>query len=49
MVISHSIEPFVALAARALTLRDGRIEEVQPLPEEPGVRLALIDRLARGG
>jgi ABC-type multidrug transport system ATPase subunit len=47
VVVSHEIEPFVPIADRALTVRDGRCVEVGDLPEEPGARFALLDRMAR--
>ena len=48
LVVSHEIEPFVPRATRALAVRGGRCLDAGPLPEEPGARLALLDRLARG-
>jgi ABC-type multidrug transport system ATPase subunit len=48
VVVSHDIEPFVPRAARALTVRGGRCVDAGVLPEDPGARLALLDRLARG-
>jgi ABC-type multidrug transport system ATPase subunit len=48
VVVSHEIEPFVAGAARALAVRGGRCLDAGALPGEPGERLALLDRLARG-
>ena len=48
VVVSHEIEPFAPRAARALAVRDGRCLDAGRLPEEPGERLALLDRLARG-
>ena len=47
-VVSHTIEPFADLAARALTVRDGLVEQHEALPRSPGDRLQLLDRLARG-
>jgi len=47
-VVSHAIEPFADLAARALTVRDGLVEQHEALPRSPGDRLQLLDRLARG-
>jgi ABC-type multidrug transport system ATPase subunit len=48
LVVSHDIEPFVPRAARALTVREGRCLAVDPLPEDPGARMALLERMARG-
>jgi ABC-type multidrug transport system ATPase subunit len=48
LLVSHDIEPFVPRAARALTVREGRCILVDPLPENPGARMALMERLARG-
>ena len=47
VVVSHEIEPFVPKADRALTVRNGTCVEAGELPEEPGERLALLDRMAR--
>lgn len=47
VVVSHEIEPFIARAERAITVRDGKCREMGDLPEELGARLALLDRLAR--
>ena len=47
-VVSHAIEPFADLAARALTVRGGLVEQHEALPRSPGDRLQLLDRLARG-
>lgn len=48
VVVSHDIEPFVPRASRALGVRNGRCLDAGPLPADPGERLALLDRLARG-
>jgi ABC-type multidrug transport system ATPase subunit len=48
LLVSHDIEPFVPRAARALTVRQGRCLTVDPLPENPGARMALMEQLARG-
>ena len=47
-VVSHSIEPFAALATRALTVRDGLVEACEELPLPPEERFRLLDQLARG-
>jgi ABC-2 type transport system ATP-binding protein len=48
VVISHQVEPFLAAAARVLTLRGGKPVEAFPMPAEAGERSALVGRLARG-
>jgi ABC-type uncharacterized transport system YnjBCD ATPase subunit len=48
VVVSHEIEPFAPRATRALAVRGGRCLDAGALPAEPGERLALLDRLARG-
>ncbi|HEX2641567.1 MAG TPA: ABC transporter ATP-binding protein [Thermoanaerobaculia bacterium] len=47
VVVSHDIEPFVLRAIRVLARRDGHWTVVEPLPADPGERLALLDRFAR--
>jgi len=47
-VVSHSIEPFANLATRALTVRDGLVEQHETLPGSPEDRFHLLDSLARG-
>lgn len=47
-VVSHAIEPFAELAARAFTVRDGSVGQHDALPGWPEARLQLLDRLARG-
>jgi ABC-type multidrug transport system ATPase subunit len=47
-VVSHAIEPFTALATRALTVRDGRVECHDDLPRLPAERFQFFDGLARG-
>jgi len=47
-VVSHAIEPFAALATRALTVRDGLAEAREDLPAPPEERFRLLDLLARG-
>jgi len=48
VVVSHQLEPFVPLAAAALTVREGRAIGCA-LPADASARLALLERLARGG
>ncbi len=47
-VVSHAIEPFTALATRALTVLDGLVETHESLPADAGERARLLDSLARG-
>jgi len=47
-VVSHSFEPFAALAGRALTVRDGLVDACEDLPASPAERFRLLDALARG-
>jgi ABC-type multidrug transport system ATPase subunit len=49
VIVTHEIEPFATVATRALTLRDGRPFAHEPLPDDPGQRMGLLDFLARGG
>jgi ABC-type multidrug transport system ATPase subunit len=48
VVVSHDIEPFAALAERAFTVREGRCLGAGELPREPGGRMSVLERLARG-
>ncbi|MFL6196351.1 MAG: ATP-binding cassette domain-containing protein [Thermoanaerobaculia bacterium] len=48
VVVSHEIEPFSPLAARALAVQGGRCLDAGPLPGDPAEKLARLDRLARG-
>jgi ABC-type multidrug transport system ATPase subunit len=48
LVASHDLDPFLPLAARALTVRHGRCHLVDPLPADPTARAALLESLARG-
>jgi len=48
LVVSHDLEPFVARASRAFTLRAGRPQVVDRLPAPRPERAPLLDRLARG-
>jgi ABC-type multidrug transport system ATPase subunit len=47
LVATHEIEPFLALATRALVVRGGAVTGV-PLPKEPEARRHACDRWARG-
>jgi ABC-type multidrug transport system ATPase subunit len=48
VVVSHDIEPFAPLADRAFTVRDGRCLSSGELPGNPGERMVVLERLARG-
>jgi len=48
VVVSHDIEPFAPLAARAFTVRDGRCVGAGELPGDAGERMGVLERLARG-
>jgi ABC-type multidrug transport system ATPase subunit len=47
-VVSHAIEPFAALATRALTVRRGLVEQHETLPRSLEERFRFLDSLARG-
>jgi ABC-type multidrug transport system ATPase subunit len=47
-VVSHTVEPFVGAASQLISMREGRAAGFADLPGDPGSRLGLIDRLARG-
>jgi len=47
-VVSHAIEPFANFATRALTVREGLVEQHETLPRSPEDRFRLLDSLARG-
>jgi iron complex transport system ATP-binding protein len=46
-VVCHAIEPFADLATRALTVREGFVEQYEALPPSPEGRFHLLDSLAR--
>jgi ABC-type multidrug transport system ATPase subunit len=48
VAVSHDLEPFAARTSRALTIRDGQCRSVDPLPEAPAERRALLEKMARG-
>jgi len=47
-VVSHAIEPFMNFATRALTVREGLVEQHETLLRSPEDRFHLLDSLARG-
>jgi ABC-type sulfate/molybdate transport systems ATPase subunit len=49
LVVSHDLEPFAELADRAVTVRQGRCQLVDPLPPVGPERLEVLEGLARGG
>jgi len=48
VVVSHQLEPFVALATAAVTVRNGQAVGPIALPTPTADRLGLLERLARG-
>ena len=48
VVVSHEIEPFAALAVRAVTVRAGMCETRDPLPSQRAERMSALEGLARG-
>ncbi len=49
IVVSHQIEPFLSTATFACTLREGHVVGPLTLAVDPSERLAVVERLARGG
>jgi ABC-2 type transport system ATP-binding protein len=48
VVVSHQLEPFVALATAAVTVQMGQAVGPVDLPASDADRLAILERLARG-
>jgi len=48
LVATHEIEPFAALATRAVALAGGRATVLEPLPFALEERIVLLEALARG-
>jgi ABC-2 type transport system ATP-binding protein len=48
VVATHDVEPFVALANRAIVVARGVPRVIDPLPDEPVAKLTVLDRSARG-
>ena len=46
-IVCHAIEPFADLATRALTVREGLVEQHETMPRSPQDRFHLLDSLAR--
>jgi ABC-type multidrug transport system ATPase subunit len=49
VVATHDVEPFAAMAARAVVVEAGIPRVIDPLPNEPAERLELLDAHARRG
>jgi ABC-type multidrug transport system ATPase subunit len=48
VVVSHALDPFVELAARAVTIEQGKVRIVEVLPSVLADRLSLLQSLAKG-
>jgi ABC-type multidrug transport system ATPase subunit len=48
IVVSHSIEPFVSMADRSLTLKAGKAVCFDQLPGNTKERFDMLERIARG-
>jgi ABC-2 type transport system ATP-binding protein len=48
IVVSHTIEPFVALTSQAITIKDGSAILYPKIPSDPIQKLSLLDNLAKG-
>ena len=48
VVATHDVEPFTALARRAIVVAGGVPRMIDPLPADAGARAGLLDRSARG-
>ena len=48
VVATHDVEPFTALARRAIVVAGGVPQMIDPLPADAEARAALLDRSARG-
>ncbi len=48
VIATHEIEPFVALATRAICVSDGTTTLIDTLPSDHATRLADLERYARG-
>lgn len=47
VVVSHSLEPFLDFASRAITVKQGRVQTLDSLSESPDEKLATLDRMAK--
>jgi ABC-2 type transport system ATP-binding protein len=48
VVVSHTIEPFIALTSQAITIKDGSAILYSQIPGDPEQKLSLLDNLAKG-
>ena len=48
VVVSHSLEPFLDLASRAITVKQGHALTFDALPESPDEKLTTLDQIAKG-
>lgn len=48
VVSSHFLPPLAGAAARAVTIRGGRVEQMQELPPQADRKLAVLEALAKG-
>ena len=48
VVVSHTIEPFVDLTSRAITIKDGSAILYSKIPSNPEQKLSLLDNLSKG-
>ena len=44
LIVTHQSEPFLHTASRALTVRDGRVVMLDPLPSDPATRLKAFSK-----
>jgi ABC-type multidrug transport system ATPase subunit len=49
VVVSHDLEPFVARATRAMTVREGRVRVLDPIPADAEPRRRALEAMARPG
>ena len=47
VVVSHTIEPFIDLTSRAITIKDGSAILYSKIPGDPGQNLSLLDNFAK--
>lgn len=48
VVVSHRIEPFIELAAEAVTIDKGKIVHFKTLPKSPDEKLNFLDGISKG-
>lgn len=49
VIVTHEIEPFVAMARQVITVREGQVDLVSQLPATEEERLPVLEGWARGG